>query len=120
MIEIGHTPAKKLITLRVSGKLTARDYDRAIPEIEGALEQVGGKLNAVIELDDLRGWDLSALWKDLKFDVRHYDDFRRIAVVGQSDAEKIGAKVSGALTSAEVEFFQHDEVDDAESWATSG
>ena len=119
MIEIGHSPAKKLITIRVSGRLSDSDYNAAIPEIEEAIDQVGGKLNAVVELDDLRGWDLSALWKDIKFDVRHYDDFRRIAVVGQSDAEKIGAKASGAFTSAEVEFFQHDAVDDAEAWATA-
>lgn len=120
MIEIGHLPANKLVTINVSGKLTTRDYDKAIPELEQAIAAAQGALNAVIVLDDLRGWDIGALWKDLAFDVRHYDDFRRIAIVGQTDAEKAGASISSALTGAEVEFFVFDEIDDAREWAIAG
>lgn len=118
MIEIGHKPAQNLVEIRVSGELTADDYDKAIPELEQAIEQADGALNAVVALDDLRGWDMSALWKDLKFDVKHYDDFRRIAIIGQTDAEKIGAKASSVFTSAVVEFFQLEENDEAQAWAT--
>lgn len=119
MIEIGHTPAKRLVTIRVSGKLTSKEYDTAVPEIEQAIEQSGGRLNAVVELDDMRGWDIAALWKDLKFDARHFDDFRRIAVVGGTSGEKLSAKAAGALTSADVEFFLRDQVDKAEDWAAA-
>ncbi|KZY34341.1 hypothetical protein A3731_19280 [Roseovarius sp. HI0049] len=119
MIEIGHTPAKRLVTIRVSGKLTSKEYDTAVPEIEQAIEQSDGKLNAVVELDDMRGWDIAALWKDLKFDARHFDDFRRIAVVGASGGEKLSSKAAGALTSADVEFFLRDQVDKAEDWAAA-
>ena len=48
MIEIGHTPAKRLVTIRVSGKLTSKEYDTAVPEIEQAIQQSGGRLNAVV------------------------------------------------------------------------
>ncbi len=119
MIEIGVLPAQKVATIRVSGKLTAEDYEQAMPELEQAISAANGALNAVIVLDDLRGWDLQALWKDLRFDIRHHDDFRRIAVVGQTDAERIGAKASGLLTGAKVEFFLLDEIDEAHAWATA-
>jgi len=118
MIEIGYLPAQKLAHVRVRGKLSADDYDAAIPEFEQAIKKADGVLNAVVEIDDLRGWDIGALWKELKFDVKHYDDFRRIAIVGQTDAEGVGESASSVFTSADVEFFQLEEIDDAQAWAT--
>lgn len=120
MIEIGRLPAQRLITIRVSGKLTAEDYGKATPELAQAIEAADGNLNAVIEMDDMRGWDFEALWKEMKFDVNHHDDFRRIAVVGQTDAEQIGAEASSLLTRAAVEFFSFDELDEAREWAVAG
>ena len=119
MIEIARTPAQNLVTMRVSGKLSAKDYNKAIPELEQAIQSSGGELNAVITLDDLRGWDIEALWKDLKFDVRHYDDFRRIGVVGQSPFERAGTEASTLLTAAEIKFFPFDQSDEAHEWATA-
>lgn len=117
MIEIEHEQDRRLIQVRVAGKLTEADYDAAIPELEQAIKNSGGDLSAVIMLDDLTGISLSALWKDLKFDMRHFNDFKRIAVVGDSRMEEWGAKASTIATGAEIEFFERDEFDRARDWA---
>ncbi|PWE32909.1 hypothetical protein DDZ14_07390 [Maritimibacter sp. 55A14] len=117
MIEIGQEPAHNLVTMRIGGELSPEDQDAATPELEQLIEGADGALNAVIILDDQKSWKLEALWKALKFDVRHHNDFRRVAVVGQTDGEKAGVGASRKLTGAEVEFFLMDELDDARAWA---
>lgn len=120
MIEVVHKPEQDLVTIDASGKLTAADYDLAIPEIEEAIRQADGPLNLVIDVIGLKGIELAALWKDLKFDVRHFSDFRRIAIVGGNRAQEFGAKASDAFTRAEVRYFGEDSSDHARRWAASG
>ena len=120
MIEIEHGPSRDLVTIRAAGRLTAEDYDRALPELETAITNAEGKLNAVIRLEDLQGWDPVALWKDLKFDVRHYNDFERIAVVGETTSESWIARLSSVATAAEMRFFERGEEVRAQDWALSG
>ena len=117
MIEIAHTPAEKLVTIRASGTLSAEDYDRALPQLEQAIAESNEALNAVVILDALEGMDAGALWKDLRFDVKHYGDFRRIAVVGRTNVEEIAASASGLVTGADVSFFLVDALDEARDWA---
>jgi hypothetical protein len=31
-----------------------------------------------------QGWDPSALWDEIKFDLRHANDFERVATVGDN------------------------------------
>jgi len=119
MIEVMRTPEKDLVTIRASGTLTRADYALAVPEIEEAIRKADGALNSVIDVIGLKGIELGALWKDLKFDVQHFADFRRIAVVGKSRGQEIGARASTLLTSAELRFFDADSADDARQWAAS-
>ena len=70
MIEIHHSREERFVTIRASGELTARDYEKAIPELEEAIRKAEGALNAVLDITALRLVELGAVWKDLKFDVR--------------------------------------------------
>lgn len=119
MIEIQHAPTENLVTIRASGQLTTTDYDRTIPELEEAIRKADGSLNAVIHVEALKGAELGALWKDLKFDVEHLNDFRRIAVVGEGKLQEVGTRASGLLTGAKVEFFEPDASDEARRWAAA-
>lgn len=116
MIGIEHSSDHKFVTIRASGTLTAEDYERAIPELENAINLADGNLNALIGLENLKGWSLEALWKDLKFDVKHYNDFRRIAVVGESDTEETLTKLSGFVTGADLRYFDRKDWSEAEAW----
>jgi hypothetical protein len=36
-----------------------------------------------------QGWDPSALWDEIKFDLRHANDFERVATVGDNVWERV-------------------------------
>ena len=70
----------------------------------------------LVEIADLEGWTPAALWEDLKFDVRHYRDIARLALVGRDDSQKWMATLSRPFTGAEVRYFSHDELTAARDW----
>ena len=76
----------------------------------------------LIELaSNFSGWDLSGLWRDLKFDAKHQDKFGRIAIVGNKNWQEWGTKLFDPLfPSAEMRFFDSNEIDSAELWARAG
>lgn len=119
MITIEHDRDDFLVC-RVSGKLTRPDYDAMIPELESALQLRPGELRMMIVLEDFRGWNLEALWEDIKFDIRHRNDFARIAVVGQSRVEEWGTRLSKPLFGAQVRFYDMEDRDMARAWLSEG
>jgi hypothetical protein len=120
MLEIGHVPEAHTVAIRAGDRLTDEDYEEAIPRLEEIIEGADGRISALILLDDLEGMDAGALWRDLKFAVRHRDDFDRVALVGGGRLEEVGGKTFGLLTSAEVERFPPDWLEDARHWVKPG
>lgn len=103
----------RALEIDVRGKLREQDYEQFIPLAEERIEQ-HGRLDLLVHLAHLTGWSPGAIWKDLKFDARHYNDIGRLAVVG-SDKEWV-AKLSKPLTGATVEFFPESQIEDARRW----
>jgi len=90
MIEV-EPIAENIICLTAHGTLTRADYQQVlIPRPEKLIER-HGKLKVLFLLDtDFEGWDLDAAWDNTTFDVRHRNDFAKIAIVG---APKMGGVV---------------------------
>lgn len=111
-----------LIRVKAGGTLESSDYDGFVPLFEriAALEQ--GTVPMVIELaPDFSGWDLGGIWRDLRFDVKHKDQFGRIAVLGTRVWHEWAAKLSDVLfPPAQMRFFDPDAGGRAERWARTG
>ena len=116
MIIIEHRRGVDLIVVRASGTLTTKDYEAAIPELKHAMELSEGPLRVLIRLEDFHGWEIGALWRELKFDLKYRDDFGRIAVVGESSLEKWGTTLSAPFAKAEMRFFPLSREEEAEAW----
>lgn len=116
MIRIEHNTDRNLIVVRASGRLTAKEYEDAIPELEHALELSPEPLRVLIRLEDFRGWEIGALWRELEVDLRYRGDFGRIAVLGESDLEKWGTTLTAPFAKAEMRFFSIDREAAAEAW----
>jgi hypothetical protein len=119
MITIEHDRDNYLVC-RVSGRLTEADYEAAVPEIENELLLRDDSLRLMIVLEDFRGWDIAALWEDLKFDVRHSGDFGRIAVLGDSTLEKWGTTLSKSFFGSEMRYFDLKDRAAARAWLSEG
>lgn len=114
-IEIKKEVGDNIIEARVTGKLTADDYENFVPAVECAIKE-HGKVRILLELIDFHGWNAGALWEDIKFDVKHFNDIDRLAIVGDKKWEKGMAVFCKPFTTAEVRYFDVTDLDKAHDW----
>lgn len=116
MITIEHSRETDRIVVRASGRLTTQDYEDAVPELEHALDLAEGPLRVMIRLEDFRGWDIGAIWRELEFDLKYRGDFGRIAIVGESRLEDWATALSAPFAKARMRFFPTEREAEAEAW----
>lgn len=107
-----------IVVIEASGRLSKADYDRLVPEFE-RMAAARGPLRLLIELDDFRGWEIGALWEELKFDLTHQGDMGRVAIVGDKAWQEWGTRLSKPFFAAEMCYFDRDEAADPRAWLTA-
>ena len=105
----------KVIGFELSGKLHDEDYQVLVPEVEKVIDREGS-VRLLLHLVDFQGWDLHAAWDDMKFGVKHYRDFERVAIVGDKTWEEWMARLATPFTSSGSRFFHDDEIEAAWDW----
>ena len=118
MLKLGNPNENMVLTITVSDNLTKEDYDRVLPELEKMLDMFGS-LRFFIRLVDFTGFEIDALWEDIKFDYRHKNQYGRIAIVGDTKWEEWGARLSKLFFDSEMQFFYADQADKAWKWVNS-
>jgi hypothetical protein len=114
MIEQLTGPSAHVLGFRLSGKLHDADYKTFTAVIDEAA--AAGKVRLLAQFHDFHGWDMHALWDDIKFATTHCTKFDRIALVGEKTWEKWMAKVCGPFTLAKVRYFDAADLDNAWAW----
>lgn len=109
----------RFLEIRVSGQLHKPDYELFVPEVERLIKQ-HGRIRMLVQLNEFRGWTAGALWEDIKFDVRHFSDIERLAIVGEETWEQGMASFCAPFTRAEVRFFPVERADEARDWIEEG
>ncbi|MEX2336272.1 MAG: STAS/SEC14 domain-containing protein [Fulvivirga sp.] len=115
MIEILTKSYDDTVAIRMSGDLTAKDYEPIISLLENKIENYG-KINLYCEIVGLEEVEQGAIWKDLKFDIKHFNNFEKVALVGDKQWLEWGAKFAKPFTSAEVKYFDNAEKAEAMEW----
>ena len=115
MIEQLPSDSPKVLGFRISGKLHDEDYKQFVPLVDGAIAKEG-KVRLVAQFHDFQGWDLHALWDDIKFSTTHCTKIEPIALVGDKKWEEWMAKVCKPFTMAKVKYFDAAELDAARKW----
>ena len=101
--------------VHVVGKLAKKDYERFVPEFE-RLVHLRGKLNLLFDMTGFHGWTGGAMWEDIKFDAKHFNDIERLAIVGDSKWEKAMAVFCKPFTTAKILYFEHTKTAEAWKW----
>lgn len=104
------------VALQFTGKLDADNYKAIIPILEEHISR-HGKISLLWEMRDFGGWTTDGLLSDTKFDVKHRNDFSRIAMVGEKKWQDWMTSLMKPFTSAKVRYFESDERDAALAWA---
>ena len=105
----------RVLEVALSGKLHKADYEEFVPKAEQLIKR-HGKIRLLVTLSDFHGWDAGALWEDIKFDLAHFNDIERLAIVGETKWEKGMTLFCKPFTSAKVRYFEMARKNDAEEW----
>lgn len=118
-LEIVQTSDPKIVEAHLTGKLVKEDYLRFVPAMEALIKE-HGKLRLFVEMHDFRGWTGGAVWEDVKFDMKHFTDIERIAMVGETQWQHNMAVFCKPFTSAKVRYFDHSQLEEARRWVGEG
>jgi hypothetical protein len=58
----------------------------------------------------------NSLWEDTQFDMRHFNDIERLALVGETRWQQGMAVFCRPFTTAKVRYFDHSELAKARQW----
>ncbi len=120
MIELLSGGSGKAFGMKVSGRLLHRDYEEFVPKIE-ELIAAHGSVRCLVEMADLHGIELRALWDEIRFDIRHARRIERCAVVGDRAWEAWMTRLSRPIFSnAEIRYFDRSEREKAWEWIEEG
>ena len=119
MLELKEDAGGKVLTVKISGKLAKEDYEHFVPKVEELIKQ-DGKIRILLEMHDFHGWEMGALWEDIKFDIKHFRDIERLAMVGESKWEKGMAAFCKPFTTATIKYFDASQTAEAETWIKEG
>jgi len=103
------------VGFKMSGTLHDEDYKKFVPLVDAEIAK-DGKVNVLAQFHDFHGWDMHALWDDIKFSTTHCTRIKKIALVGDKTWEKWMAKVCKPFTMAKVRYFDASEIDAARAW----
>lgn len=116
--ELEFSSIGKLLHVKVTGKLTKDAYEAFVPAVDQQIQQ-HGKLRILFEMHDFHGWTAGALWEDMKFDLKHWKDIERLAIVGESKWEQGMAVFCKPFTTAKIQYFDRANLAEAKAWLES-
>lgn len=107
-----------VMAIRTTGKLGRKALDQLLPHIEQAIRQ-HGKLRFYWEMEAFEGWEPLSFVRDRAFDLKHFNDFERIAMVGDKAWEQRLAGLMKPFTTAQLRYFDLSQKDEAMEWVTA-
>lgn len=120
MVEVLPGSRGSALLLRAIGMLSDADYRNVlIPRLEAIISE-HGKARLLLDLSDFFGWEVAALWDDVRFGLAHKHDFERIAIVGGPRWMDWGVRLSALLMSGELRSFVPREREAAVAWIREG
>jgi hypothetical protein len=120
MIEVMPESQGKVFGVKMSGKITAREYeDVIIPGLETVFQE-HGKARFMYLLDEsFQGAEAGAMWDDTKLGLKHRKDFEKLALVGGSKWMDWLTKLAAKFISGETKTFTSEQLQEAWDWLKS-
>jgi hypothetical protein len=114
-IKLDEESSGTLVTLIFNDTIKKEDYDHFVPQIEKIMES-RDKINLLVILKEVKGFTPAAMWADTKFGIRHFDDVKRIAIVGDTTWQQVLTGFAKPFTRADVKYFDHSDLAAAKQW----
>ena len=119
MIKLMNDLPERVLGVKVSGEVTAADYQTVlVPAIEGQLTKHKKVRLLYVIGDQFEGYTGGAAWEDAKVGMKHLTSFERVAVVTDVDWIENTIKAFGFALPGEVRVFDDDDLDEARRWVS--
>ncbi|MGP8050329.1 MAG: STAS/SEC14 domain-containing protein [Desulfobaccales bacterium] len=115
MLEIMPESEGPLLWLRARERLTVEDYREVfIPRLGLAIRE-HGQVRLLLHLGpDFRGWTPGAWWENLKLELKHRGDFKKLGQAGASYGADALLRLLARFMPGEVRTFFREHL--AEAW----
>lgn len=117
MLKISESDYPNVVYVEVDGGVIDKDAEKSEAFIK---EHYGenAEINALVYIKKLEKVELAAMLKGIGVDVKHWNQFRKFAVVTDSNWLEKGAKSANFLPGIEVKQFNKTKIDEAWTWVT--
>jgi len=114
-IQLKEEDGGKILVMHVTECLVKADYEGLVAEF-GRLVREYGKVRVLFDMTGFHGWDAGAAWEDFKFDLRHFSDIERLAMIGDRKWEHGMAIFFAPFTGATTCYFDQADSASARRW----
>jgi hypothetical protein len=105
-----------VLAIEAAGKVTHEDYrGTLIPKAEAMMAKGPIKMLYVIG-KEFTGYELEAMWDDGAFGIKHWREFRQVAVVADQAWLRAAVSMFTPFFPAEVRLFALAELSEAKDW----
>jgi hypothetical protein len=117
MIEILPESTETAIGFKISGKVTAEDYEVLLPKLDEAIA-ASGKINLLVLMGDFEGWgSLDAAKADFELGTQQYRQVEKAAFIGEKKWQAWMVKIMDPFTRrTDEKFFELDQIQEAWNW----
>ncbi len=115
MLEYREDTDAGIVEITINGRISKAEFDDVADRIEALIAQ-HGKIRILEVINDFQGLEASAFWDDLKFSLRHLNDFSRCAVVSDKRWVNLWSALIQPFIECEVEHFDPAEIESARAW----
>jgi len=104
-----------ILELEATGKFAPSDFQSLESTFQRLVKQYG-KIRVLFIMRDFHGWEPVAFWDEVKFDLKHFGDIERLAIVGDKQWEKFLGVFGRPFTAAEIRYFDESALPAARVW----
>lgn len=115
MLTIKPAQFEDIIEIEVNGKVSKNDIEGFEAYVESRMAD-GRNLNLLMELHNLDGYTVKGLMEGFKFDMKHWNEFHKIAVISEKQWLEFSTKLSSLLPKMTMKHFKSGEKDAAIEW----
>lgn len=105
--------------VHATGEVRDEDFEKVLTPLLNEMANNHGRINFLLVLDTkVSNFTWGALWKDLKLGLRHYRQWKKIAIVTDQKGVKLFSYVFRLILPDKSKCFPLDKLDEALRWVS--
>jgi hypothetical protein len=110
-----HHENTNVFGFEITGKLTTKEIEDFLPEMEKAVKETNGRLRLLVDVTKMQGANIKSEWEIFEFLKKHIKDIQLIAIVGAHSWTKVMSEIlaESIFVEAPTLYFKPGEIEDA-------